>query len=56
MESKAARNLGIACAIITGLASWFIALLALVNDYNWVGVGVCLAAAAIAFGSLSRTT
>lgn len=46
------QKLGELCAAITGFAAWGIALLAVLNDGNWIGAGVCLAAAAIAFGRL----
>lgn len=39
MESATTR-LGAICCLITGFAAWFVALLSLVNAYNWVGVGV----------------
>jgi hypothetical protein len=40
--------------LVTTLAAWLVALLAIVNDRNWVGGGVCLLAAAVALSALRR--
>jgi hypothetical protein len=54
METKSAQKLGRVCAAISGFAAWFFALILLGND-NAAAMGLCLTAAAIAFGLLSRT-
>jgi hypothetical protein len=50
------KQLGQLCCVVIGFAACFVALLALFNDHNSVGAGVCLIAAAIAFGQLSRSS
>ena len=47
------NKLGELCTVITGFAPWFVGLLALLNDGNWIGAGVCLTVAAIAIQQTS---
>ena len=48
------RPLGRSGAVATGLAGVVVAIMAFFDNQNWMAVGVCLIASAIAFGSLSR--
>lgn len=40
-------------ALITGLLSLIVGILAFINN-DWAGTGLCLVAAAIAFGSITN--
>jgi hypothetical protein len=40
--------------LATTLVAWFAAFLAIFNDSNWIGGGVCLLAAAVALAALRR--
>ena len=54
-KSRAEQVTGIAviASLITGLAGLIGALFAFFN-FNWIGVGVCLIAAALAFGLVAN--
>lgn len=56
MQPRSFQDRGTIGLIVTGLASWFVALITFLNDSNSIGAGVCLIAAAIAFGALPRET
>ena len=40
-------------SLVTGFAGLIAALLAF-SSYNWIGIGICLGAAALAFGLLAN--
>ena len=50
------RAVGTARTLVTGVAAWLFAFFELASDANWVGAGVGLTAAAVAFGALARQT
>jgi hypothetical protein len=42
-------------AFVVGIAAGFFALLAVFNEYDYIGAGLCLLAAATAFGHVMNT-
>jgi len=40
--------------ILTGLLGLFTGFLSFINDYNYIGTGLCLIASALAFGTVLK--
>ena len=52
-KAETVGGVAIICGLVTGFASLVVAVFAFFT-YNWVGVGVCLGAAGLAFGLVSN--
>ncbi len=52
--SQSVAGLSVIGLFIIGIAGLTAALFAVVNDQNYLGAGVCLAASALAFGLLAN--
>ncbi|MGD8457168.1 MAG: hypothetical protein PVF83_12350 [Anaerolineales bacterium] len=53
-KSTSFPGLSIIGGFIIGIAGFFAAFLAVFNEYDYVGAGLCLIASALAFGLMSN--
>ena len=57
MDKKQTTTLAgwmILALILTGLLGLFTGFLSFINDYNYIGTGLCLIASALAFGTVLK--
>jgi hypothetical protein len=52
-KAETVGGIAVICGLVTGFASLVVAVFAFFN-YNWVGAGVCLASAGLAFGLVAN--
>jgi hypothetical protein len=48
-------GLSVIGGFIVGIIAFLAALLAIFNEYNYIGAGICFLASAVAFGLLANT-
>jgi hypothetical protein len=53
-KGTSSPGLSIIGGFIIGIAGFFAALLAVFNEYDYVGAGLCLMASALAFGLMAN--
>jgi hypothetical protein len=53
-KGASSPGLSIIGGFIIGIAGFFAALLAVFNEYDYAGAGLCLIASALAFGLMSN--
>jgi len=57
MEEKKTKALAgwmVICLIVVGVFGFFAAILSFINEYNYIGSGLCLIASAFAFSSVLK--
>lgn len=53
-KGSASAGLSVIGIFIIGIFGFFAAILAIFNEYDYVGAGLCLIASALAFGHLAN--